>query len=179
MVSENIPAEKVDMSQQPPFDLLRQARARYSQSELATLLEVDVRAVRRREVRENDPPPYLTDAIRQRLLPLMAVPAEEYPFWFVDLFAGIGGIRLGFEAHGGHCVFTSEWNAFAQKTYLANFPVDDAHVFAGNITLADLADVRDHDVLIIGFSTHTSRHARSWLSVLFLSVPRAARVDTQ
>ncbi|MDO9063742.1 MAG: DNA (cytosine-5-)-methyltransferase [Sulfuricella sp.] len=140
------------MSQLPPLDLLRQARARYSQGELATLLDVDVRTVRRWEVRENDPPPYLADAIRQRILPLMtASPADGYPFTFIDLFAGIGGIRLGFEAHGGHCMFTSEWNTFAQKTYLANFPLDDAHVFAGDITAIDAADVPDHDVLLAGF----------------------------
>lgn len=140
------------MSQLPPLDLLRQARARYSQGELATLLDVDVRTVRRWEVRENDPPPYLADAIRQRILPLMtASPTDAYPFTFIDLFAGIGGIRLGFEAHGGHCMFTSEWNTFAQKTYLANFPLDDAHVFAGDITAIDATDVPDHDVLLAGF----------------------------
>ena len=43
---------------------------------------------------------------------------------FIDLFAGIGGMRLGFEAAGGKCVFTSEWNAYSQKTYTANFPND-------------------------------------------------------
>jgi DNA (cytosine-5)-methyltransferase 1 len=134
-----------------PLDLLKQARTLYSQSELATLLEVDVRTVRRWEVRENDPPPYLTDAIRQRILPLMNVSADRHPFTFIDLFAGIGGIRLGFEAHGGHCVFTSEWNAFAQKTYLANFPIDNAHVFAGDITAIDAMDIPDHDVLLAGF----------------------------
>lgn len=139
------------MSQLPPLDLLRQARARYSQGELATLLDVDVRTVRRWEVRENDPPPYLADVIRQRILPLMTASTDEYPFTFIDLFAGIGGIRLGFEAHGGHCVFTSEWNAFAQKTYLANFPLDDAHVFTGDITAVDAADIPDHDVLLAGF----------------------------
>lgn len=140
------------MSQLPPLDLLRQARARYSQGELASLLDVDVRTVRRWEVRENDPPPYLADVIRQRILPLMAVPrTDSPPFTFIDLFAGIGGIRLGFEKHGGRCVFTSEWNSFAQKTYLANFPLEDAHVFAGDITAVDAADVPDHDVLLAGF----------------------------
>lgn len=142
------------MSHLPPLDLLRQARARYSQGELAALLDVDVRTVRRWEVRENDPPRYLADVIRQRILPLMAVPMTvtgSSPFRFIDLFAGIGGIRLGFERHGGHCVFTSEWNTFAQKTYLANFPVDDAHVFAGDITAVDASDVPDHDVLLAGF----------------------------
>jgi DNA (cytosine-5)-methyltransferase 1 len=42
-------------------------------------------------------------------------------FTFIDLFAGIGGIRMGFEQAGGKCVFTSEWDAYAQKTYLANY----------------------------------------------------------
>ncbi len=139
------------MSQLPPLDLLRQARARYSQGELATLLDVDVRTVRRWEVRENDPPSYLADAIRQRILPLMTVSTNEYPFTFIDLFAGIRGIRLGFAAHGGHCAFTSEWNTFAQKTYLTNFPLDEAHAFAGDITAVDAADIPDHDVLLAGF----------------------------
>lgn len=42
-------------------------------------------------------------------------------FDFIDLFAGIGGLRVGFESIGGRCVFTSEWNAFSQQTYKANF----------------------------------------------------------
>jgi DNA (cytosine-5)-methyltransferase 1 len=135
-----------------PLDLLRQARSRYSQGEIAALLDVDVRTVRRWEVRENDPPPYLADAIRQRILPLVVpTPPDDRSFTFIDLFAGIGGIRLGFEAHGGRCLFTSEWNSFAQKTYLANFPQDDSHLFAGDITAVDAADVPDHDILLAGF----------------------------
>jgi DNA (cytosine-5)-methyltransferase 1 len=140
------------MLQAHPLDLLRQARIRYSQGELATLLDVDVRTVRRWEVRENDPPPYLADAIRQRILPLITMkPVSDDHFTFIDLFAGIGGIRLGFEAHGGHCVFTCEWNSFAQKTYLANFSHDGSHLFAGDITTIDATDVPDHDVLLAGF----------------------------
>ena len=50
--------------------------------------------------------------------------AGSHDFKFIDLFAGIGGIRKGFEAHGGRCVFTSEWNKYAEKTYLTNFPDD-------------------------------------------------------
>ena len=46
-------------------------------------------------------------------------------FTFIDLFAGIGGLRRGFEAIGGRCVFTSEWDKYSQKTYRANFPNDD------------------------------------------------------
>ena len=135
-----------------PLDLLRQARVRYSQGELATLLNVDVRTIRRWEVRESDPPQYLADAIRQRILPLVTTnQGRNHHFNFIDLFAGIGGIRLGFEAHGGHCVFTSEWNSFAQKTYIANFPQDDSHQFVGDITAVDATDIPDHDVLLAGF----------------------------
>ena len=72
-------------------------------------------------------------------------------FKFIDLFAGIGGIRLGFEAHKGKCVFTSEWNKFAQKTYMENFSQDSNHSFAGDITTVDEKDIPDHDVLLAGF----------------------------
>ena len=140
------------MNQLQPLDLLRQARIRYTQGEIAALLDVDVRTVRRWEVRENEPPTYLADAIRQRLLPLVdAESTGNHPFTFIDLFAGIGGIRLGFEAHGGHCAFTSEWNSFSQKTYLANFPHDTHHVFVGDITSVDENDVPNHDILLAGF----------------------------
>lgn len=140
------------MNNTHPLDLLREARNFYSQSHLAALLGVDVRTIRRWEVKENEPPPYLSDAIRQRILPLVTTsPAGEYPFTFIDLFAGIGGIRMGFEALGGHCVFTSEWNTFAQKTYLANFPASESHILAGDITQVDESDIPDHDVLLAGF----------------------------
>lgn len=46
---------------------------------------------------------------------------EEPKFTFIDLFAGMGGFRLAMQAQGGKCVFSSEWNKYAQKTYLANF----------------------------------------------------------
>jgi len=54
------------------------------------------------------------------LLPRPPAHHGDYDFRFVDLFAGIGGIRKGFEAVGGECVFTSEWNKFAVRTYKAN-----------------------------------------------------------
>ncbi len=59
-------------------------------------------------------------------------PQDSSFFKFIDLFAGIGGIRIGFEESGGECVFTSEWNPYAQKTYTANFK--DKHEIAGDIT---------------------------------------------
>ena len=70
-------------------------------------------------------------------------------FTFIDLFAGIGGLRRGFEAHNGRCVFTSEWDQHAVRTYKANFPdSDDIH---GDITKLPPVDVPDHDVLLAGF----------------------------
>lgn len=68
-------------------------------------------------------------------------------FSFVDLFAGIGGIRLGFEAHGGRCVFSSEWDRYAQDTYEANFGERPQ----GDITRIDPHCIPDHDILLGGF----------------------------
>lgn len=71
-------------------------------------------------------------------------------FTFIDLFAGIGGLRRGFESIGGKCVFTSEWDKFSQQTYRANFP-DDDHEINGDITKVEVADIPAHDVLLAGF----------------------------
>ena len=68
-------------------------------------------------------------------------------FKFIDLFAGIGGIRLAFEKAGGTCVFTSEWDSFAQQTYEANFG-DKPH---GDITQINERAIPKHDVLLGGF----------------------------
>lgn len=131
--------------------LISTLRGRYNQRELAEAIGVNARTLRRWEVGETEPPPYLADAIRQRLLPLNDPDeAKECAFRFIDLFAGIGGIRMAFEAHGGRCVFTSEWNPYAQKTYLANFP-DSTHAMEGDITKVDADDIPAHDVLLAGF----------------------------
>ena len=73
-------------------------------------------------------------------------------FRFIDLFAGIGGMRRGFEAAGGACVFTSEWNKFAQQTYRANYcqGLGD-HTITGDITEVRADDVPEHDLLLAGF----------------------------
>jgi DNA (cytosine-5)-methyltransferase 1 len=70
-------------------------------------------------------------------------------FTFIDLFAGIGGFRKGFEAVGGKCVFTSEWDEYAQRTYRANFDCD--HEIVGDITKVEVEDIPAHDVLLAGF----------------------------
>ncbi len=74
-------------------------------------------------------------------------------FKFVDLFAGIGGLRIGFEAIGGQCVFTSEWDRWSQQTYLKNFPNDGDHTMVGDIRPygADPSLIPAFDVLLAGF----------------------------
>ena len=71
----------------------------------------------------------------------------KYLFSFVDLFAGIGGIRIPFQEAGGFCAFTSEWDKFAQKTYNVNF----GHEPSGDITKVSTSEVPNHDILLAGF----------------------------
>lgn len=66
---------------------------------------------------------------------------------FIDLFAGIGGLRLAFERTGSHCVYSNEWNKFSQITYKANFNETPD----GDITKVKVADIPDHDILVGGF----------------------------
>lgn len=80
----------------------------------------------------------------------MTIIGAQGGFSFIDLFAGIGGLRRGFEAAGGACVFTSEWNKFAVKTYQANNP-RDTHEIAGDITQVAAEEIPAHDVLLAGF----------------------------
>lgn len=68
-------------------------------------------------------------------------------FTFIDLFAGIGGMRIAFESSGGKCVFSSEWDKFAQRTYEWNFG-ERPH---GDITKINARDIPDFDVLLAGF----------------------------
>lgn len=74
-------------------------------------------------------------------------PPANPQFRFIDLFAGIGGIRLAYQNLGGKCVFTSEWNDQAKRTYEANF----GEVPFGDITKISEKQIPDHDVLLAGF----------------------------
>lgn len=104
----------------------------------------------------------------QRLLPRAKAANDPAQFTFIDLFAGIGGLRRAFEAAGGECVLTSEWNKFAVKTYKANY-ADDPKRHRFNSDIRELThshkeeisekeaykfiqkSVPDHDVLLAGF----------------------------
>lgn len=98
--------------------------------------------------------PYAGEPARayQQLLPSLFSdvpypPVDRAEFKFIDLFAGIGGFRLAFQSTGGKCVFTSEWDEFAKKTYAANF----GEVPFGDITRIVKTQIPDHDVLCAGF----------------------------
>jgi DNA (cytosine-5)-methyltransferase 1 len=74
-------------------------------------------------------------------------PPSKWDFTFIDLFAGIGGFRLAMESVGGKCVFSSEWDKFAKKTYEANF----GEVPFGDIKKISKENIPNHDVLCAGF----------------------------
>lgn len=91
-------------------------------------------------------------AIQQLLFEVENVPfptPKNYQFKFIDLFAGIGGFRIAMQNAGGKCVFTSEWNVDAQKTYFANF----GEIPFGDITKQEIKDYipQNFDVLCAGF----------------------------
>ncbi len=73
--------------------------------------------------------------------------AKKPKFTFIDLFAGIGGIRLAYQNLGGKCVFTSEWDKYSKQTYQANF----GELPHGDITQIDEKNIPDHDILLGGF----------------------------
>ena len=68
-------------------------------------------------------------------------------FTFIDLFAGIGGMRIAYERAGGHCVYSNEWNKYSQQTYFANFGEQPD----GDITKVEANSIPDHDILVAGF----------------------------
>ncbi|MCP4546383.1 MAG: DNA (cytosine-5-)-methyltransferase [bacterium] len=74
-------------------------------------------------------------------------PPEKWDFTFIDLFAGIGGFRLAFQEAGGKCIFTSEWDKYAKKTYEANY----GEYPYGDICRIPKRDIPDHDILCAGF----------------------------
>ncbi|MFM0505678.1 DNA (cytosine-5-)-methyltransferase [Paraburkholderia caffeinilytica] len=138
-----------------PLDLLRQARARFTQREIAAHVGKDIKTVRRWEKGETPCPSMLEPALRDLLHSSSRTKAgsatDDAQFRFIDLFAGIGGIRMGFEAHGGDCVFTSEWNDFSTKTYRENYPAGGDHALIGDIVSFPAEEVPSHDVLLGGF----------------------------
>lgn len=113
------------------------------------ILGVSVKTVYRWESGEITPKKAYFYILESMIAQRKAIRKQRNDFSFIDLFAGIGGMRKGFERAGGECVFTSEWDKYAQKTYRANF--QDDHPIAGDITDIEAGDIPKHDVLLAGF----------------------------
>ncbi|TCA17372.1 DNA (cytosine-5-)-methyltransferase [Rhizobium leguminosarum bv. viciae] len=130
------------------FSTLRQ-KAGLSVPDAAKQLGYNERQVYRWESGENIPRKIVMDKLEALRQARCAGPAA-HSFTFIDLFAGIGGLRRGFDAIGGKCVFTCEWDKHSQQTYRANYP-DDDHEIWSDIRDLKADDVPDHDILLAGF----------------------------
>jgi DNA (cytosine-5)-methyltransferase 1 len=153
------------------FELLTRVLEIYDQKHVARVLETVSRETINRWVKAQKIPKSLNAKEHSKLKSLLPAPPKNHPnyeFSFIDLFAGIGGIRRGFEKAGGKCVFTSEWNEPAIRTYKANYYCDpNDHIFnrdIRDITLSNSSEVSEkdahthirkyipkHDVLLAGF----------------------------
>lgn len=145
------------MAGMTPRELLLRASEIFTQEQIAAHVSRDIRTVRRWERGETIVPKMAESSLRELLngrafTGVKESPVhygQEYKFKFIDLFAGIGGTRIGFEQAGGECVFTSEWDKFACQTYRANH--EDSHEIRGDITKVETEEIPDHDVLVAGF----------------------------
>lgn len=133
------------------FERLR-LQASLSHEQAADLLGVCSRTIFRYESGESRPSPVAIKWLREHIDKQKKAPAKAPLFRFVDLFAGIGGLRLAFDGIGGQCVFTSEWDKYCRKTYAANFGESEAEI-GGDIRRysADPSLIPAHDVLVAGF----------------------------
>ncbi len=154
----------MDIQARLEFQRLRQ-QAALSFEDAALLTFVSERQVRRYEDITDkgcDPSPLMLEAMRgaarwtdkvERVETDTAAKPESH-FTFIDLFAGIGGLRRPFEEIGGKCIFTSEWDRFSRETYSANFHDNPfEHELAGDIRpyADDPSKIPAHDVLLAGF----------------------------
>lgn len=140
-------------------ELLENACIRYGRDTVAVELGISSKALHR-WISDSIPNPKMTHrALNDLLRSDVASPAPA-DFEFADLFAGIGGTRIGFESAGGQCVFTSEYDKYSQKTYRENFEHKNSagHKINSDIreitSLGDAAiesEIPDHDVLVAGF----------------------------
>ena len=121
-----------------------------TQQQLALLLGMKdngERTVRGWENGEHKPTPTRLQKIKELQASYTFEKNKKPLFSFIDLFAGIGGLRLPFQLLGGECVFTSEIDKYAKQTYFANF----GDYPDGDITKIKAEDIPDHDLLLAGF----------------------------
>jgi DNA (cytosine-5)-methyltransferase 1 len=149
-------AQGAGMTDTGTFHPLRE-KAGLSIDETAELIGKSPRTVRRYEDcdgTENSAPALVMDALKRIIRERSGQTRRGGEnFRFIDLFAGIGGLRIPFEELGGKCVFTAEWDRFARMTYAANFPDGEDHAFVEDVRpyARDPEKVPAHDVLLAGF----------------------------
>ncbi len=149
IISQNVKIiPSLENSVSEKFKELRELCA-MSIEEASHLFGVTVKTIYRWEKGEIEPKTQFLEILQNKLDYKKSFRNPDPDFTFIDLFAGIGGIRKGFEAIGGKCVFTSEWDEYAQRTYRASF--HDDHSIAGDITEVAATDIPEHDVLLAGF----------------------------
>lgn len=122
--------------------------------EACKLIEVAPRTASAFTSGKREPRRLAIKTLKKAVVDRCAEPAEKYngpAFRFVDLFAGIGGLRKGFESIGGQCVFTSEWDPHSQKTYALNYP--DNHEVKGDVReFSEKPElIPEFDILLAGF----------------------------
>lgn len=132
----------------PEIRLLREHLG-LSQAEVAARTGYTIKTVQRWEGGRSVPKRAVFECLRPLQYGVEQATQGPRSFRFVDLFAGIGGLRRGFESVGGNCVFTSEWDKYAQQTYRANFRCE--HPIAGDIVAIPSEHIPQHDVLLAGF----------------------------
>lgn len=133
---------------QSDFSRLRQ-QAGISIEDLAPQVGFSISTLYRWERGQSQPRKAALHVLEELVRTCHPPASADETFRFIDLFAGIGGLRRGFEPLGGRCVFTSEWDRYAQATYKANYDCD--HEVAGDITKIEADSIPPHDVLLAGF----------------------------
>jgi len=131
-----------------PLKTLRKSLG-VSQKDLGAQVGYDRKTISRWETGQVTPKPQTLNSILRLLAQSARSSSANSSFRFVDLFAGIGGTRLGIEAVGGRCVFTSEWDKFAKVTYRTNFGMDNP--IAGDVTKIPSDHIPPHELLVAGF----------------------------
>ncbi len=145
-----IPSEESNMHKVlTEFTRLREQACLALDGALAEELGYSLRTLYRWENGEAEPRPAVIHNLESIIRARHASKVDS-KFRFIDLFAGIGGLRRGFEPLGGECVFTGEWNKYAAQTYRANYS-GDSHDIDGDITKTEVSSIPEHDLLLAGF----------------------------
>ncbi|GAB1458094.1 hypothetical protein MASR2M48_34020 [Spirochaetota bacterium] len=121
---------------QSAYEILEKVLLIESPAQVALELGKSEATIRRWQNRTTKTPDLAKDRLLAILEKSIEVKKKNAKFSFIDLFAGIGGLRLAFEGIGGRCVFTSEWDDYAQRTYLHNYP-SSLKDLVGDITKVD------------------------------------------